>query len=233
MNTQSMHMLVLAPHRSTLFMKALEFCERSLIRRVTNHVPHGKFSMLRIPSSGSESQRVESLIKNILGKDLNLGDDSLIDEIGEYCEQKKYMAGQSIFKTNTHSDAFYIVVSGRVAVLKTLGSTKIISGAGVKRGRNLSSSNLMEFTAEGDEKQEQTTAVESFHNVGNVFGFCDFLLERSRTFDAVAKDGTILAKFTRAHMERMKVENPPLHVIIQNMLLKASLLDLANCTCHA
>lgn len=34
--------------------------------------------------------------------------------------------------------------------------------------------------------------------VGNIFGFCDFLLERYRTFDAVAKDdATVLAKFTR------------------------------------
>jgi CRP-like cAMP-binding protein len=120
-----------------------------------------------------------------------------------------------------------------VAVPKQLGSTKIISGAGVKKGRNLSSSNLMEFMAEGEDKKDSAATVESFMKVGNIFGFCDFLLERYRTFDAVAKDGTVLAKFTRADMERMKVENRPLYVVIQSVLLKASLMDLANCTCHA
>ncbi|KAL7521590.1 hypothetical protein ACHAWX_006272 [Stephanocyclus meneghinianus] len=219
-----------------LFMtlyEALEFCERSLIRRVTNHVPHGRLSFLRIPTGDSQSPNsLESLVKTILGKDANLEEESLIDEITGYCEQVKYMAGEPIFRTNTHSDAFYIVVSGMVAVPKRLGSTKIISGAGVKDGRNLSSSNLMEFTAEGEDTQH-TSTVESFHKVGNIFGFCDFLLERYRTFDAVAKGGTVLAKFTSADMERMKIENRPLYVVVQNMLLKASLMDLANCTCHA
>lgn len=200
---------------------------------MTNHVPHGRLSFLRIPTGDSQSPNsLESLVKTILGKDANLEEESLIDEITGYCEQVKYMAGEPIFRTNTHSDAFYIVVSGMVAVPKRLGSTRIISGAGVKDGRNLSSSNLMEFTAEGEDTQH-TSTVESFHKVGNIFGFCDFLLERYRTFDAVAKGGTVLAKFTSADMERMKIENRPLYVVVQNMLLKASLMDLANCTCHA
>jgi CRP-like cAMP-binding protein len=213
--------------------KALEFCERSLIRRVTHHTPHSRTSCLRLPSGDLPSTNIESLIKNVLGKDKNLEDDTIIDEITAYCEQVKYMAGEQIFKTNTHSDAFYMVISGMVAVPKQLGSTKIISGAGVKKGRNLSSSNLMEFMAEGEDKKDSAATVESFMKVGNIFGFCDFLLERYRTFDAVAKDGTVLAKFTRADMERMKVENRPLYVVIQSVLLKASLMDLANCTCHA
>ena len=181
---------------------------------------------------GNSAATVESLVKNILGKDKNMEDDLVINHITEYCEQIKYMAGEQIFKANTHSDSFFIVISGMVAVPKQLQSTKIISGAGVKKGRNLSSSNLMDFMAEGNEKDSAAT-VESFMKIGNIFGFCDFLLERYRTFDAVAKDGTVLAKFTRADMERMKVENRPLYVVVQNVLLKASLMDLANCTCHA
>lgn len=181
---------------------------------------------------GNNAATVESLVKNILGKDKNMEDDLVINHITEYCEQVKYMAGEQIFKANTHSDSFFIVISGMVAVPKQLQSTKIISGAGVKKGRNLSSSNLMDFMAEGNEKDSAAT-VESFMKIGNIFGFCDFLLERYRTFDAVAKDGTVLAKFTRADMERMKVENRPLYVVVQNVLLKASLMDLANCTCHA
>lgn len=215
-------------------LKALEFCERSLIRKVTHHTPHSRLSCLRIPSADTEFETdVESLIKNILGKDKNLGDDTIIDNITDYCDQVKYVAGEQIFKANTHSDAFYIVISGKVAVPKQLQSTKIISGAGVKKGRNLSSSNLIEFMAEGEDKKDNAATVESFMKVGNIFGFCDFLLERYRTFDAVATDGTVLAKFTKEDISRMKLENRPLYIVVQNVLLKASLMDLANCTCHA
>jgi CRP-like cAMP-binding protein len=220
---------------SDLFVcKALEFCERSLIRKVTHHTPHSRMSCLRIDYGEEDftsETTVQSLMKNILGRDFE--DDMILREITNYCEEVKYMAGEAIFKMNTHSDAFYMVISGKVAVPKQLQSTKIISGAGVKKGRNLSSSNLMEFMAEGHDKKDATATVESFHKVGNVFGYCDFLLERYRTFDAVAKDGTVLAKFTRADVDRMKVENRQLYGTVQNVLLKASLMDLANCTCHA
>ncbi|KAL3774475.1 hypothetical protein ACHAWO_007624 [Cyclotella atomus] len=216
----------------TLF-EALEFCERSLIRKVTHHTPHSRMSCLRIDYCEEDilsETNVESLMKNMLGRDFE--DDMVLHEITKYCEEVKYMAGEAIFRNNTHSDAFYMVISGKVAVPKQLQSTKIISGAGVKKGRNLSSSNLMEFMAEGNNK-DTTATVESFHKVGNVFGYCDFLLERYRTFDAVAKDGTVLAKFTRANMDVMKVENRQLYGVVQNVLLKASLMDLANCNCHA
>lgn len=214
--------------------KALEFCERSLIRRVTHHTPYSRLSCLQIASIDDQFETsIEQLIKNILGKDRNLEDELVIDEIADYCTQVKYIGGETIFKANTHSDSFYIVVCGMVVVPKQLQSTKIISGAGIKKCRNLSSSNLMEFMVEGNDKHGNTATVESFMKVGNIFGFCDFLLERYRTFDAIAKDGTVLAKFTREDMERMKIENRPLYAIVQNVLLKASLMDLANCTCHA
>lgn len=62
---------------------------------------------------------------------------------------------------------------------------------------------------------------------------CDAVLERYRSFDAVASaDRTMVATFTKANMNKMKDENHPLYVIVQNLLLRASLMDLANCTCH-
>jgi len=73
-----------------------------------------------------------------------------------------------------------------------------------------------------------------FNLVGGIFGYCDFLLERYRSFDAVAtsSSGAMVAVFTRVNLNKMKRENAPLYVIVQQLLLRASLSDLANCTCH-
>eukprot|EP00956_Cyclotella_meneghiniana_P004846 scaffold5991_cov73-Cyclotella_meneghiniana.AAC.6 len=219
----------------TLF-GALEFCERSLIRKVTHHIPHSRLTCLHdVPSDEVEHKTtVELLIKDMLGKDKTAADEAIIKDVMKYCKQIRCVAGQSIFKNNTKSDSFYMVIEGQIAVPKNIGSTKIISGAGVKKGRTLSTTNLSDFLgAEGEEKEENTSTVQSFMKVGNIFGFCDFLLERYRTFDAVAKDdATVLAKFTREDMERMKSENQLLYGVMTNVFLKASLMDLANCTCH-
>ncbi|KAK1736025.1 sulfate permease family inorganic anion transporter [Skeletonema marinoi] len=49
--------------------------------------------------------------------------------------------------------------------------------------------------------------------------------------DDDTSDATV-ARFTSQSLETMKRDDWPLYVIVQNLLLQASLMDLANCTCH-
>ena len=77
------------------------------------------------------------------------------------------------------------------------------------------------------------TVVTSMWPVGGVFGYVDFLLERPRQFRTVAtQNDTVVAKITMADMCRIQNEDPVLDGLVQRVLLQASLLDLANCTCE-
>ena len=115
---------------------------------------------------------VELLIKDMLGKDKTAADEAIIKDVMKYCKQIRCVAGQSIFKNNTKSDSFYMVIEGQIAVPKNIGSTKIISGAGGKKGRTLSTTNLSDFLgAEGEENEENTSTVQSFMKVSIVLQY--------------------------------------------------------------
>lgn len=219
--------------------EALEFSERLLIQKITSKTPRERHSILQTGlstlSTGNPHHQLTYIFLNVLRGDLSAAEKELVDGIQDYCEEAEYQPGAEIFHKNTHPDAFYIVVKGAVAVPRdrkgNLLSSMIQSGAGaVKSEQSLSSSNLLGMV--GDDGEHKS--VESFHKVGGCFGYCDFLLERYRTFDAIAapNEGATVAVFTRATMQRMKNENEPLFVIVQKLLLRASLMDLANCTCH-
>ncbi|KAL7546487.1 hypothetical protein ACHAWF_009819 [Thalassiosira exigua] len=175
-----------------------------------------------------------TIFENILRGELSEEEKELADGIQPYYDEALYQPGETVFQKNTHPDSFYIVLEGAIAVPRERMGTipsMIRSGAGkVQSSQSLSSSNLMGLVGEGGEHK----SVESFHKVGGIFGYCDFLLERYRTFEAVAasNEGATVAVFTRAHIDRMKNEDGPLYVIVQKLLLRASLMDLANCTCH-
>ena len=171
---------------------------------------------------------------NVLRGELSVEEKKVVDGIVSYYEEARYQPGETIFQKNTHPDAFYIVVKGAVAVPHDRrGSLPMMirSGAGaIERPQSLSSSNLLGML--GDDGEHKS--VESFHKVGGTFGYCDFMLERYRTFDAIASpnEGATVAVFTRINLNKMEAENRPLYVIVQKLLLRASLMDLANCTCH-
>ena len=75
--------------------------------------------------------------------------------------------------------------------------------------------------------------VVSLWTVGGIFGFNDYILGRFRTFETAATlDGTKLAKFSRSDMSALETQDPELYALMQQVLLRASNLDLANCTCH-
>jgi len=213
----------------TLF-EALEFSERLLIQSISKErgrkdLMRSDVSQLNSQLTGSDSShhKLTYIFSNILREKLSEDEKSLIDGIEPFYEQATFKGGEPIFQKDTHPDAFYIVLKGAVAVpsdrkrsQKTMGSPK-----------SLSASNLM---AIGDD--ETSTIISSFHNVGGIFGYCDFLLKRQRTFHAYASsDGAVVARFTDQSLEAMKRDEWPLYVIVQNLLLQASLMDLANCTC--
>jgi CRP-like cAMP-binding protein len=69
-------------------------------------------------------------------------------------------------------------------------------------------------------------------SVGGIFGFVDFLLEHHRSFRSVAsRDKTVVAKITRAGLDRLQEEHPEVVRIVQSVLLQASAMELSNCTC--
>eukprot|EP00571_Detonula_confervacea_P008034 CAMPEP_0172316884 /NCGR_PEP_ID=MMETSP1058-20130122/29856_1 /TAXON_ID=83371 /ORGANISM="Detonula confervacea, Strain CCMP 353" /LENGTH=901 /DNA_ID=CAMNT_0013031315 /DNA_START=50 /DNA_END=2755 /DNA_ORIENTATION=+ len=219
----------------TIF-EALEFSERLLIRRVLPKVPYEQHlqSRLSTVSTSSPHHQVAFIFLNVLRGELSTEEKEVVDSIEQYYEKAKYRPGEPIFQKNTHPDAFFIVLQGSVAVpADRKGSLPLMirSGTGtVQSPQSLSSSNL--FGIVGDDGEHK--CVESFHKVGGIVGYCDFMLERYRTFDAVAasNDGATVAVFSRTNIDRMKNENHPLYVIVQKLLLRASLMDLANCTCH-
>jgi hypothetical protein len=110
-------------------------------------------------------------------------------------------------------------------------STHISSGAGLVRSTG-SISNMLDPSIR-DVSDTSFTVVTSVWPVGGIFGYVDFLLERPRHFSTVAtQNGTIIAKITMVNLKLMQSEDPVLDGLVQRVLLQASLLDLANCTCE-
>jgi hypothetical protein len=83
-----------------------------------------------------------------------------------------------------------------------------------------------------DEADEGPVVVASLWPAGSVFGHVDFLLERPRNFRTVAtQEGTVVAKISISQLHLLQSEEPALDALLQRVLLQASILDLANCTC--
>jgi hypothetical protein len=99
----------------------------------------------------------------------------------------------------------------------------VVSGAGIVSSNNTS----QRYCISG------SGTLATLWQVGAIFGFNDYLLERPRTFQTVVQvDGTKLAKFTHSSMSTLQTQDPELYAMMQKVLLRASNLDLANCTCH-
>lgn len=150
----------------------------------------------------------------------------------QYHDIIEYNPGDKVFAKGAHSDSFYTVLSGAVASYhgdeRTLYRQKqIISGAGLVPTSPASSSNLLD----SDFMQGQNSKVATVWPVCGIFGYTDLLLERPRFFGATAaKTHTRLAKLGRSHMNLI-AEDPELNALVHRVLLRASVLDLANCTC--
>jgi CRP-like cAMP-binding protein len=215
--------------------EALQFCEHKLVLRNNQHELSPRDTFL-----SRLAQERRQPLSGVFGRILS----SSPEEINilrafdgqTYHSEHTYDAGEEIFRKGSESDCFNVVISGAVAVAIAKddprhgvykNNMKIVSGAGPVQQKK-SSSALMEPSIQDDHE----IVVASVWPVGGVFGYVDFLLGRPRNFTAVAtQDGTVVAKMSRRQIQTLQSENPELDGFLQRVLLQASLLDLANCTC--
>jgi hypothetical protein len=188
---------------------ALEFCESRLLSEMHaksskyRYAPHLEPGSLLSPTLLAQAERnnskpwtVSKAFTTLLGSD-HFDDATLLqafeEEEGAFHEEKKHGKGEIIFERGTHSDAFFVVLSGSVRLFYANVSRTLTEGC--------------------------------------VFGFVDFIMEKSWSFNAVAaKDGTVVAKFHRDGLARAKAEDPALDRIVDKFLLQASILELSNVT---
>ena len=218
--------------------EALAFCERGMIGLM------GKFNAGLVQDRFSRKFPTEDdgslafVFSRILGSSTD--EERTLKKLNSkrYHEEIEYHAGQAVFQSNVHSDAFYVVLKGSCAVAISPRDPRyegkvhnhIVSGAGVVRHSGSYSNLLDPATQDNDPKVPLVFA--SVWPVGGVFGYVDCLLQRQRNFRAVATEpGTLLARISMAQLKRVQKEDPVLDGLIQRVLLQASLLDLANCTC--
>ena len=218
--------------------EALEFCETVLLHQMKPSLRGGMIQ----PRFAS---RDENTLHCVLSRMLDLSDED--EEVLEGFKDSRFHdeisleRGQVLFDKDTHSDSFYIVLRGAVANRTGSGRSAtqskdmVISGAGpIARRQYGSSSNLIDPELLGSPTtSHRGTGVATIWSAGGIFGYVDYVMERPRTFRAMAtQNGTKVAKVTRTHANSMQTNEPELFVLLQRSLLHASILDLSNCTCH-
>lgn len=221
--------------------EALELCENKLIQDLESNTNSAYSNQARLrpqcgltPSLGQQQDQhqadktpLSTIFSRILGMQ---GDDNehllknfdalpQIDEI-------ELFSGDTVFVSDTVADAFYVVLAGCVCIFNEDNdedrdeSKVLISGS----GRSIGGGRQQDVQALG-----KFGNVLSFLNVGGIFGFVDFKLDRRRSFSAASsRDNTIVAKISHLTIEFLKEENPSLHHTIERVLLQASLMELAN-----
>jgi CRP-like cAMP-binding protein len=199
--------------------QALYYCEASLLAEATSKK---RGEDLATSEPGNLTISLSNAFTNFLG----LEEESAAalvkyERYGRaFHTETQYCAGETIFRPGTNADGFYVVLSGTVAVLLEDrfggGSQTILSGAGMQK---LQRSNINVF---------QERQISRILTVGSVFGFVDYILQRPRTFHAVAaKNNALVAKISRKALEEVKREQPDLERIVDKVLLLCSVLELA------
>ena len=198
--------------------EALEFCESNLISEMQPAAPHGMIP----PSSRrvvlEERISLKDAFVNILG--LKPEEEAKLHafeaERGPFHDEVEYRSGEAIFQEGDYSDAFFVVLSGAVALFESgrmSSNLDFLSGAGSVRPSRISSL--------GD--------VGAFIPTGGIFGFVDYVLDQPRLFSAVAaKDKTFIARLHRQGLLKLKAESPELDRIVDRVLLQISIQELLN-----
>jgi CRP-like cAMP-binding protein len=206
--------------------EALEYCESMLISELQPAAPNGGSSSpnhLVAPNSvRQETMSLSTAFVNLLGLKR---DDTVMLEAFERKEEpfhveNEYHSGEAIFQQGIEADAFFVVLSGSVAVFRgerVSSNTNILSGAGNVRA------------AKSRRGASDLGEVSVFLPPGSVFGFVGYILESEWTFSAVcAKDHTMVARLHRSGLKRLQQESPELQHIVDKVLLKAAILELSN-----
>ncbi|KAL7568286.1 hypothetical protein ACA910_022623 [Epithemia clementina (nom. ined.)] len=197
-----------------------------------------------LSTTGLSQEEIEKILKRL--------------DSQRYHSELTYQAGEKIMAQDTRPESFYVVLEGAVASGAANSQSvnrhrqPILSGAGpVNLFESSSYSNLLDalpLSLRGDGKNDEDgtsssssrrgeqsfrPVVGTVYPVGGVFGYTDLLLDRPRTFGAFAmQNQTIVARITRSNMNLLQQEDRELNGLLYQVLLRASLVDLANCTCH-
>eukprot|EP00978_Attheya_sp_CCMP212_P021387 scaffold62347_cov53-Attheya_sp.AAC.2 len=211
--------------------EALEFCEFKLIGELgVNYAepdprnPYIRTNLLP-PSRKKNNSRLSlsSVFSHYLA--LDEVDARLLEELenhGQSFHQELHLqAGEAVFTVDDPSDAFFVVLSGSVTIcqnelINKNATQSFASGAG-----SVIISKHNSVIGQGG----------AILNVGSIFGFVDFILERPRHFSVmVATKGstTVIAKIHRSGLDRLKATNPAFDRMVDKVLLQASVLELAN-----
>lgn len=208
--------------------EALEFCESNLIRQF-----HGKSAFSR-DFAGPKEQSISSVFAYVLESDEEEKETLRQFDNCRYHTEIGFAAGEKLLSKGKRADGIYIVLKGAVASGTGRSDTvyrhrqQIVSGAGLvtKRG---SKSNLM---ASALQQSDEAPVVATMWPAGGILGYTDTLLDRHNAFSAFAtKDDTRVAKITRSDLNLLQQEDPTLDALLHRVLLRASIMDLANCTC--
>ena len=219
--------------RIILFMtvhEALEFCEDTLIRQF--HGKSAETSGYR-DFAGPKEHTLSSAFAQMLESDDE--EREILRQFDEcrYHRELGFSAGEKVFSKAKRADAIYVVLKGAVASgtgrsdMVYRHKQQIVSGAGIVPRRRGSKSNLVDASA-----MSETPIVATIWPAGGVLGFTDCLLERSNVYSAFAtQNDTRVARITKQDLNLLQHENPVLDSLLHRVLLRASVLDLANCTC--
>jgi CRP-like cAMP-binding protein/anti-anti-sigma regulatory factor len=206
---------------------ALQHCETRLIYDLEQKQKATLNASVLIPHSLMETGHVfktnlSTILSRMLGMTkenqvLNCFDEGGIAQVNEV----SYCSGDEVYTKGESADSFYVILAGGVEIrrdanddLEIKAKSKIVKKMSFS-GRNVGKSNFGE--------------VVSYLQVGAIFGYVDFMLDRRRPFNAIcSKDGTVLARFTNATLEELEQNSPDVHRIIEKALLQASLIELSN-----
>jgi CRP-like cAMP-binding protein len=208
--------------------EALEFCETALIRQYSRS--DASSSEVAI---GPQELTLATAFSRILDSPEHEVEQLQRLDDQRYHEEMVFNTGQHIFLKGSHPTSFYVVLAGAVASgfgepSSLRRQRQFFSGAGLVKPSGSSRSNLLD-PAFLDSSIGQK--VHALWPVCGVFGYSDLLLDRPRTFGATAtQNGTKLAVISRSDLNLL-ADDPELSALVHRVLLRASVLDLQNCTC--
>jgi CRP-like cAMP-binding protein len=188
-------------------------------------VKRGIPSVPSVLFTGPEELKFSVAVARIL--DSSLEEQKILSRLDglRFHEIVEFDTGDKIFGKGSHAHAWYLVLQGSVA--SDVGNAKAIYR---HRQKTVSGAGLVQ-PDQHDSQRGLVAVVASVWGPCNVFGYTDMLLDRPRTFAAVVtQDGTKLVRVTKSHMNEM-LEEWQLSALIYQALLRASVLDLQNCTC--
>ncbi|GKY96837.1 hypothetical protein MPSEU_000642900 [Mayamaea pseudoterrestris] len=200
--------------------EALEFCEDGLLHQMI--VKRESTTLL---CDGPEILKLSEAIARFL--DAPSDEKHTLSHIDglRYHEELEFKAGEKIFAKGSHPFAWFVVLQGTVA--SDVGNARAIYK---HRQRTVSGAGLVRVEQKSIGKGGPAVVATTWRPC-NIFGYTDMFIDRPRTYSAVAtQDGTKVARITKSHMNEMALDSE-LSALVYRALLRASILDLQNCTC--